>query len=275
MKAGCLRKRSIFRIMVLMLVMITIAVPISAATYTYDNLGRLTSATTNGGASCTYTYDAGGNVLSSTNQSSLTVLTTNPQDQANNIPVGQSVYIQFSMNIEQYTNFNSISLMADQTLVPISKSVYNDQLTIDPVDSLAINTEYIVTVPVDAAKAVSSNQTNAEITLHFTTASSSLNMVSSDPVNNAADMPLGQTITVTFNQDIQAGDNYTNISLTTGGQPAAVTCSIAGSVLTVDPNNDLTANTTYTFLIPAGALKDLDNTAVNAEISVQFTTGTA
>jgi len=111
--------------------------------------------------------------------------------------------------------------------------------------------------------------------LHFTTASSSLNMVSSDPVNNAADMPLGQTITVTFNQDIQAGDNYTNISLTTGGQPAAVTCSIAGSVLTVDPNNDLTANTTYTFLIPAGALKDLDNTAVNAEISVQFTTGTA
>jgi YD repeat-containing protein len=68
MKIGCLRKRSIFRIMALILVMIAFAIPVSAATYTYDNLGRLTSATTNSGASCTYTYDVGGNLLSGTGQ---------------------------------------------------------------------------------------------------------------------------------------------------------------------------------------------------------------
>lgn len=124
-------------------------------------------------------------------------------------------------------------------------------------------------------KTVSGSQANAEITLHFTTASSSLGMVSSDPVNNATAVPLGQTITVTFNQHIQAGDNYANISLTAEGQTAAITCSITGSILNIDPTSDLTASTTYTLLIPAGALKNLDNTAVNAEITIQFTTGTA
>lgn len=275
MKIGCLTKRSVFKIAVLLLVIMAYAIPAGAATYTYDNLGRVTSATNGSGASCTYTYDAGGNVLGSASQSALIVIDCEPQNQAGNVPVGQSVYMQFSVNIEQYTNFNNISLMAGQTLVSINKSINNDMLTIDPVDNLAVNTEYTVTVPADAVKAVSSSQTNAEITLHFTTASSNLIMVSSDPVNNASGVPMGKTITVTFNQDIQAGDNYASISLTAGGQPAAITCSIASSVLTVDPGNDLTANTTYILLIPAGALKNLDNTAVNAETTIQFTTGSA
>ncbi|MEN6324897.1 MAG: Ig-like domain-containing protein, partial [Syntrophomonas sp.] len=147
MKISCLRKKGIFRTMVLMLVMIAFAVPVSAATYTYDNLGRLTSATNSSGASCTYTYDAGGNLLNSANQSSLSVLTATPQNQAGNVPIVQSVYMQFSINIEQYTNFNNISLMAGQTPVSINKSISDDMLNIDPVDNLAINTEYTVTVP--------------------------------------------------------------------------------------------------------------------------------
>ncbi|MEN6391640.1 MAG: Ig-like domain-containing protein [Syntrophomonas sp.] len=150
MKISCLRKKGIFRTMVLMLVMIAFAIPVSAATYTYDNLGRLTSATNSSGASCTYTDDAGGNLLSSSNQSSLTVFITTPQDQTSNVPIGQSVYMQFSINIEQYKNFNNISLMSGQTPFAINTSINNDMLNIDPVDNLAINTEYTVTVPADA-----------------------------------------------------------------------------------------------------------------------------
>jgi hypothetical protein len=258
--------------MALILVMIAFAIPVSAATYTYDNLGRLTSATTNSGASCTYTYDVGENLLSGTGQSSLAVLSTNPQDQASNVPVGQSVYLQFSMNIEQYTNFSDISLMMGATPVSINAFMSNDMLTIDPVDNLVVNTRYTVTVPAEAVKAVSGSQSNAKIIMHFTTASSSLSMVSSDPVNNTTDVPVGQSITVTFNQDTQAGDNYASISLTGGGQSTAFTCSMAGSILTIDPSSDLTVDTTYTLLIPAGALKNLNSTAMNGETNIQFTT---
>lgn len=274
MKIDSLTRRSKSRILFLIMAMIALALPVSAATYTYDNLGRLTSATKNS-ASSTYTYDAGGNILGSTSQSALTVVNFEPQDQASNVPVGQSVYMQFSINIEQYTNFDNISLMAGQTLVSISKSISNDMLTIDPVDNLAINTEYTVTVPTDAVKVVSGSQGNAEIILHFTTASSSLSMVSSDPVNNATGVPVGHTITVTFNQDIQVGDNYASISLTTGGQSTAFACSMAGRILTIDPTSDLTVDTTYTLLIPAGALKNLNSTDVNEETNMQFTTGSA
>lgn len=275
MNMGCFRKRNIFRIMDITLVLIAFTMPVSAATYTYDNLGRLISATTNSGVSCTYTYDSGGNMLSSTNQSTLSVLITNPQEQAGSVPIGQSVYFQFSTIIEQYTNFNNISLIAGQTPVSINTSISNDMLTIDPVDNLAVNAGYTVTVPTAAVKAVSGSQANAEIVLHFTTASSSLIMVSSNPKNNTTGVPVGQAITVIFNQDIIAGDNYSGISLTTEGQPLAITCSIAGNILTVDTTDDLTASKTYTLLIPAGALKNLNNTAVNAETSIQFTTGTA
>lgn len=147
-----LTRRSKSIITVLILGIVAFAAPVGAATYTYDNLGRLTSATTNSGASCTYTYDAGGNLLSSTSQTALTVLTTNPQNQASNVPVCQSVYMQFSVNIEQYTNFANISLLAGQTPVSINTSISNELLTIDPIDNLGVNTEYTVTVPAGACK---------------------------------------------------------------------------------------------------------------------------
>lgn len=43
----------------LAVIIMAFAIPVNAATYTYDDLGRLTSVTTASGPSSTYTYDTG------------------------------------------------------------------------------------------------------------------------------------------------------------------------------------------------------------------------
>ena len=199
-------------------IMIGFAIPVNAATYTYDDLGRLTSVSTNGSSSCSYTYDAGGNVLSAVyGSTSLALISSEPLDQANNVSVGQSVYMQFSSSIEQGVNFSSISLMAGQNSISVINSVNGSGFTIDPISDLDYSTAYTLTIPAGALNEASGSASNSEITLQFTTAGSNLSMLSSDPINNDTGVPIGQTTTVTFNQNVQAGDNYNNISLTAGG----------------------------------------------------------
>ncbi|HWP96179.1 MAG TPA: Ig-like domain-containing protein [Syntrophomonadaceae bacterium] len=272
MKLGSFVQRKALWLAWLALFLFVFITPVSAATYTYDDLGRLISVTTTSGPSCTYTYDAGGNILSVTNQASLALVSSNPQNQALNIPVDQTIEIHFNKNIEQDVNFAVISLMAGQDSISIANSVYAETLIINPVSNLLQSTVYDLHVPVGAVKTASGTQSNSDITLQFTTVAPGLNMIASDPVNNATGVPVSKTITVTFSQEVQAGDNYANISLTCGGQTVAASNSLADSLLAVDPVGDLAENTSYTLTIPAGAVKNLSGALSNSDITVEFTT---
>ncbi len=256
----------------LAVIMMAFAIPVNAATYTYDDLGRLTSVTTASGPSSTYTYDAGGNILSVVSQGSPAMISSDPQNLAANVPVDKTIQVRFNKNIEQGTNFSEISLTTGQDTISITNTVTDEILSVDPVKNLVESTSYTLHIPAGAIKFVSGIQSNTEITVQFTTAAPGLNMVSSDPVNNATGVPMEQTITVTFSQDVQAGDNYNNISLTAGGLPVSTSNSISGSVLTVDPTADLVGTTEHILTLPAGALNEASRSASNSEITLQFTT---
>lgn len=79
---------------------------------------------------------------------------------------------------------------------------------------------------------------------------------STDPSNDAADIALDKTITITFSEDIEEAPAYGAISLTRGEQVVEAALSIEGSVLTISPVSDLALNTTYSLVIPASAAKD-------------------
>lgn len=257
----------------LALIICLITLPASAATYTYDDLGRLTSVTSSSGQSRNYTYDAGGNVLSIVKTASVPVIiSSDPANLAADVSVDKTITLQFEKNIEQGSNYANISLMAGQTPIAVTVTINAQNLTIDPTNNLDYVTQYVLTVPAGAVKVSSGTAENTEICIQFTTAALGLNMAGSDPLNNATAVPIGQIITITFDQNIQAGDNYTAISLTAGGQTIAATNSIAGSVLTIDPDADLTTATQYTLTLPAGALKNLDSTATSQEIVIKFVT---
>lgn len=131
--------------------------------------------------------------------------------------VSQIVYMDFSKNIEQGVNFSAISLMAGQNSVSIATSVYANTLIIDPTGDLDFNTEYDLTIPAGALNEVSGSATNNEITLQFATSAFCLTMLSSDPANNIIGVSIEKPMTVTFDKEVKAGDNYTSLTLTTGG----------------------------------------------------------
>ena len=91
-----------------------------------------------------------------------------------------------------------------------------------------------------------------------------------DPTNNAVDAPIPKTVTVTFNQTIQAGANYSAITLS-NRTPVSVTTSIAGTTLTITPSATLSNNTAYTLTIPSNAVKS-GTTTLATPFTSTFTT---
>jgi methionine-rich copper-binding protein CopC len=97
-----------------------------------------------------------------------------------------------------------------------------------------------------------------------------------DPANNATSVAVDKTITVTFSEDVKAGAAYDGIVLKDAeGNAVAVTKSIDGKVLTIKPTANLTYSTTYTVVIPAGAVADLAGNPLAEDYAFNFTTEAA
>jgi YD repeat-containing protein len=63
-----MKRKFLMKIMMTLLVIFVITVsPVLAMSYSYDDLGRLTSVTYDSGQNTTYSYDSAGNMLSTTN----------------------------------------------------------------------------------------------------------------------------------------------------------------------------------------------------------------
>ena len=76
-----------------------------------------------------------------------------------------------------------------------------------------------------------------------------------NPANNSNGFPSSTTVSVTFNQTIQAGANYSAITLS-DGNPAPITTAINDTTLTITPNATLAYNTTYALAIPQDAVEN-------------------
>ena len=73
-------------------------------------------------------------------------------------------------------------------------------------------------------------------TYDFTT-TAALNVISSNPVNNATGVSTTPTITVTFNEPISAGSDNIVLKLTANpGTVIPTTLSISGNILTIKPD---------------------------------------
>lgn len=100
-----------------------------------------------------------------------------------------------------------------------------------------------------------------------------LRILETFPADGAADVPLDAAITVTFNREIQPGDEFEGIELKAGaGKSAGVEKSTGGRVLTVRPLDRLAPAMRYTLAIPAGAVKDVSGNALQVGYAFSFTT---
>ncbi|ACX53231.1 peptidase C11 clostripain (plasmid) [Ammonifex degensii KC4] len=95
---------------------------------------------------------------------------------------------------------------------------------------------------------------------------------STDPADGATDVPVDKTITLTYNTPVRPGPAYGKIALLdASGRKVSIRKKLAGTVFTIDPVKNLSYGTTYTLVLPAGAVKDGAGN-LSEEFVLSFTT---
>ncbi|MEW6173809.1 MAG: right-handed parallel beta-helix repeat-containing protein [Bacillota bacterium] len=252
------------------MLILSLSLPAYAITYNYDRSGRLTSVSYDFGLKVNLSYDPGTSRVTVPPY----VYGTDPVNGAVYVPVDQNVYITFSEDVQPGDNYTGIVMKTGGTVVTAAYSLNNSLLTINPVDNLDSSTTYAVYIPAGAVKDLSGNNSVSEYTLTFTT-QSLLSVVYTDPANGAADVPVDKTVYVTFNKDIQPGPNSGDIAVKAGETVISTAYSVYGSVLTIDPAQNLNNSTAYAVYIPVGAVKDAAGNGLAADYSFGFTTQAA
>ncbi len=101
------------------------------------------------------------------------------------------------------------------------------------------------------------------------------------PTSGASGVGVSNNISITFSEAVQLGIGLVTIRSGSPTGPVVeqfdVTSSshvsVAGSVLTIDPTNNLSGATTYFVSVDSGAIKDLAGNAYAGESNYSFTTG--
>ncbi len=97
-----------------------------------------------------------------------------------------------------------------------------------------------------------------------------------DPADNATNVASDKTLTITYDEAIQQGENWDDVAVTKGGESVDVTTDISGNEVHITPDNpegkwDDGVGATYTLTIPDGAIADAKGNAAGAT-SITFTT---
>jgi len=96
---------------------------------------------------------------------------------------------------------------------------------------------------------------------------------STTPLSNALNVPLGQVITATFNEEMDPGSINSTSFIVTGSSPLAGTVSYSGKTASFKPLSPLSENTTYTAKIIT-KVKDAMGNFLQLEYVWVFSTGT-
>ena len=200
------------------------------------------------------------------------VTSTDPTDGQVNVPWNKTITVTFSEDIAQGTNYQMITLKKDDVEIDFTKSTSGNVLTIDPTDDLEHNADYTVTVPAGAVNDTDGFALVTGTTFSFRT-SDPPSFVSSDPEADTINVAVDKTVTVTFSKTVVQGSNWDGITLKAGLTDIAITKSVSGSTLTIDPDIDLAQDTTYTVTIPAASVESDTGEALEAETTFSFLTG--
>ena len=99
---------------------------------------------------------------------------------------------------------------------------------------------------------------------------------STDPVNNAASVPVNKSVTVVFNENIWAGNSFSEVKVENpSGSIINTTSVILNSKLTIIPLGNLDNNIVYKVTIPSNAVEDKAGNSMSTSYVFKFTTASA
>jgi methionine-rich copper-binding protein CopC len=97
---------------------------------------------------------------------------------------------------------------------------------------------------------------------------------STDPVNNAVNIPTNKVIKINFSEAIKFGTSSWIELKTSSGKAISFTKTITGSTLIITPTTKLAKGTTYTVIIHTNSITDLLGKGLATPYTTKFKTGT-
>lgn len=208
-----------------------------------------------------------------------------PSDNATNIDIDENLVITFNENIQvgsvtEFTLSIFLKRVADDTtysnykLFDANVTISGNTLTIDPTVSLPASTAFYVIIDSGAVSDTSNNDftgVTASTTWNFTTKEITPPSISTlTPIDNANPVPLAQTMTLQFDENIQAGSVATSTDIVFIKESGTNTIlfqyslddaeiSISTDTLTINPAGNLPSNNTVYIEVISGGISDSYN----------------
>lgn len=206
----------------------------------------------------------------------LTILRTSPQNEAQSVTTQTDVIITFDQTINPDQNFKSIISITPSTQIDFN--VEEDQLIISPQDEWQPDSNYQITI-LSSLKSQSGNSLQEDFNLTFSTEqiqpttpsnpnTTSLQITQTTPADQATDVDLETTITISFNQDLQTDQDQNLISISPS---TPLTTTFNQKQISIRPNKLLQPNTTYTITI-SSQITDTQGNSLIEDKTISFQT---
>jgi peptidoglycan/xylan/chitin deacetylase (PgdA/CDA1 family)/methionine-rich copper-binding protein CopC len=202
-----------------------------------------------------------------------TVSSTDPVNNAINVAINKAITITFSEPIQAGNTYNNIKVVNTSTnqAQTITKTINGNILTITSPTTWLNAIKYTITIPTNSIKDLTGNNLTTDYTTNFTTITTTdttpPTITSTDPVNNATNVPNNKVMTITFSEPIMAGSAYSSIVMMNTNENAdkPIVTSISGNVLTIKATYNWLKYVKYQLTIPANSITDLagNNLAAN------------
>jgi methionine-rich copper-binding protein CopC len=228
-------------------------------------------------------YDRTFEVISTTTPK---VTSTDPVNNANNVPVNKAIKVTFRSNVQPGSTFSNITLKnaGGTTIATTNKiSTNTNYLTIKPNANLTGNVKYTVNIPAGAVKDMSGTSLANTYNFSFTTALATPKVINYSPADNATRVAVNSKLVLTFDQNVSAVKGK-NIYIKKTANDNQVGCipvtdknrvNISGAKVTINPSSNFRPNTGYYILIDSGAFKNSNNglfAGINNKTIWNFTT---
>jgi methionine-rich copper-binding protein CopC len=197
-----------------------------------------------------------------------TVNTTDPAHNAVNVPINKTINITFTEPIKLGSNPWIEFKTGKGVSVPFAATVNGNVLFIAH-SNLAYGENYDIILHGSSVTDISGIGMTLYST-NFTTITRPI-VISSNPSNNAVNIPTKKVIQIKFNRSIEYGNSSGIQFINSKGVAIPFNSTISGSTLNITPASLLAHGTQYTIILHTNSVKDLAGNGITV-CSTKFTT---
>lgn len=206
----------------------------------------------------------------------LSILSIDPKNSDLNVGISKTITITYNKNIQQGPGFDNIIVKrGDGVTKTLIKTINGNILQITAKYGWEPSATFFISVPLNAVIDSGEMGISTSFKSNFT-AIETTKVINVTPVYNSTHIPLSSIIKLTFNNPIQAGSNFNNITVKSStGTNYVLIKTITNNTLTLTSKYGFTDGTIYYINIPKNSVSDLEGDGIINNFNSTFSTDTA